>query len=78
MNDGVCRTDANDCTLRAAIEQANALENLAQPDRITFAIPGEGTKSIVADSAGFGSLPADPATRWSSTARPSRATPACR
>ena len=57
VNDGVCRTDANDCTLRAAIEQANALENLAQPDRIDFAIPGEGTKSIVPDSAGFGSLP---------------------
>ena len=29
----------------------------AEPDRIEFAIAGEGTQSIVVDSAGFGSLP---------------------
>lgn len=41
--DGVCRTSAGTCTLRAALEQANATAGL---DTIAFAIPGPGPHRI--------------------------------
>ncbi len=45
--DGACDVDAgtsgNQCTLRAALEEANALSG---PDTIGFAIPGAGVKTI--------------------------------
>ena len=41
--DGNCRTASGNCTLRAAIEEANASRG---PDTITFAIPGSGVKKI--------------------------------
>ncbi|MEL6986109.1 MAG: CSLREA domain-containing protein, partial [Actinomycetota bacterium] len=41
--DGQCRTAAGDCTLRAAIQQANGNTG---PDQIRFAIPGSGIKTI--------------------------------
>jgi len=43
VTDGVCKTTAGVCTLRAAIDQANA--NVG-PNLITFAIPGTGLKTI--------------------------------
>jgi hypothetical protein len=46
--DGVCDIDAatsgNQCTLRAAIQQANATANSGGPDVINFNIPGDPTK----------------------------------
>ena len=41
--DGVCATGSGNCTLRAAIQQANYNPGA---DRIEFAIPGSGTKQI--------------------------------
>ncbi len=41
--DGVCRTANGDCTLRAAITEAN---RDAGPDEIDFAIPGAGVHTI--------------------------------
>lgn len=45
--DGICHTAAGTCTLRAAIEQANAL---AGADTITFNIPGAGVHTITPSS----------------------------
>ncbi len=45
--DGVCDTGAGVCTLRAAIEEANAL---AGADTITFNIPGSGVQHIMVPS----------------------------
>ncbi len=44
--DGICDDGAGNCTLRAAIEEADALPNGDFPDRIEFAIPGEGPPTI--------------------------------
>ena len=56
---GTCDIDVfsvgNQCTLRAAIQQANATLGA---DTINFAIPGTGVKTIHVNSGGFGSLPA--------------------
>jgi CSLREA domain-containing protein len=41
--DGVCRDSTGKCTLRAAIQQANAI---AGADTITFNIPGTGVQTI--------------------------------
>jgi CSLREA domain-containing protein len=43
VSDGVCQTAAGVCTLRAAIDQANANTG---PNNITFAIAGTGVKTI--------------------------------
>ena len=43
--DGACRTAAGDCSLRAAIQEANAHPG---PDVINFAIPGAGVHLISA------------------------------
>jgi CSLREA domain-containing protein len=43
LPDNLCHTTLNTCTLRAAIEQANAL---AGPDVIHFSIPGAGVHTI--------------------------------
>ncbi len=43
LSDGVCRTSSNDCTLRAAISQAN---NNPGSDTIHFNIPGGGLERI--------------------------------
>jgi CSLREA domain-containing protein len=43
INDGLCQTAVGTCTLRAAIEQANAL---AGADTIAFNIPGAGVHTI--------------------------------
>jgi hypothetical protein len=53
--------DGNQCTLRAAIQQANAT---AGADTINFNIPGTGVKTISVNSGGFGALPdiTDPVT----------------
>jgi hypothetical protein len=48
-------TNGDQCTLRAAIQQANAT---AGADAINFAIPGTGIKTVVVNSQGFGALPA--------------------
>lgn len=42
--DGICRTSAGTCTLRAAIVEAN---RVAGHDLIAFAIPGSGVRTIV-------------------------------
>src|SRR4051794_6443755 len=43
LADTICRTSANTCTLRAAIQQANAS---AGADSINFAIAGAGVHTI--------------------------------
>jgi CSLREA domain-containing protein len=48
--DGTC----DQCTLREAIQEANALP---EADTIEFNIPGTGVKSIAVDSTGLGPLP---------------------
>jgi CSLREA domain-containing protein len=48
-------TNGDQCTLRAAIQQANAT---AGADAINFAIPGTGMKTIAVGATGFGALPA--------------------
>jgi CSLREA domain-containing protein len=54
-------TGGDQCTLRAAIQQANAT---AGADAINFAIPGTGVKTIAVGATGLGRLPAitDPVT----------------
>jgi len=48
--DGVCKTDVgSNCTLRAAIEEANAHPNAGTPDRIEFDIPEGGAQTITPD-----------------------------
>jgi len=47
LTDGICRTALGTCTLRAAIEQANALAGV---DTIAFNIPGAGVHSITPSS----------------------------
>jgi hypothetical protein len=47
-DDGLCRTASGTCTLRAALEQANASAGL---NRITFAIPGAGVHTITPNDA---------------------------
>ena len=42
-SDGICRTASGECTLRAAIQEANRDPG---HDRIEFAVPGGGTKRI--------------------------------
>ena len=45
--DGTCATSGGDCTLRAALEETNALANApAGPDEIRFDIPGAGPHTI--------------------------------
>jgi CSLREA domain-containing protein len=63
-NDITCDTNTSNvpiCTLRAAIEQANATPGA---DAIKFAIPGTGVQTIHVDSSGYGGLPTitDPVT----------------
>lgn len=41
--DGICSTTGNECSLRAGIEEADAL---AGPDSVNFTIPGEGIHTI--------------------------------
>ncbi len=48
-------TSGDQCTLRAAIGQANATLGA---DAINFNIPGTGVKTIAVNSQGFGALPA--------------------
>ena len=48
-------TGGDQCTLRAAIQQANAT---AGADTINFAIPGTGVKTVAVGATGFGALPA--------------------
>jgi CSLREA domain-containing protein len=54
-------TGGDQCTLRAAIQQANATPGA---DTISFAIPGTGVKTIKVGASGLGSLPdiTDPVT----------------
>jgi CSLREA domain-containing protein len=54
-------TSGDQCTLRAAIQQANATSGA---DAINFAIPGTGVKTINVGATGFGRLPTitDPLT----------------
>jgi CSLREA domain-containing protein len=50
--DGLCAAATGACTLRAAIQEANALANLADgPDLIAFTIPGPGPYTIQPASA---------------------------
>ena len=50
--DGTCATSGGDCTLRAALEETNALANLsAGPDEIEFDISGAGPHTIQPQSA---------------------------
>ena len=62
---GTCDIDVfiigDQCTLRAAIQQANATTGA---DTINFAIPGTGVKTIAVGAAGLGPLPTitDPVT----------------
>src|SRR3954468_17545565 len=42
--DGNCATSAANCTLHAAIQEANA--GVASPDTINFIIPGGGVQTI--------------------------------
>jgi CSLREA domain-containing protein len=54
-------TGGDECTLRAAIQQANAT---AGADAINFNIPGTGVKTVNVGATGFGRLPTitDPVT----------------
>jgi CSLREA domain-containing protein len=47
-------TGGDQCTLRAAIQQANATRGA---DIVSFAILGTGVKTIAVGATGFGSLP---------------------
>src|SRR5437763_1262600 len=47
--DGVCATAAGDCTLRAAIMEANATTD-TEPVVLDFNIPGDGVQTIRPDS----------------------------
>lgn len=49
--DGACRTAAGGCTLRAAIQEANANNNPSEQDTISFAGLSEGVKTITPNSA---------------------------
>ena len=50
--DGSCLTPGEECTLRAALEETNALSNdPAGPDEIRFDIPGSGPHTIQPQSA---------------------------
>jgi CSLREA domain-containing protein len=52
IGDGICDDGSGACTLRAAIQEANALANLPSgSDGIVFAIPGPGTHPIQPASA---------------------------
>lgn len=51
--DGVCATSLGDCTLRAAIEEANALPGM---DTINFNLPGAGVHSISITAATLPSI----------------------
>ena len=77
-------TSGDQCTLRAAIQQANAT---AGADTINFAIPGTGVETIAVGATGLGTLPTitDPVTingytqtGASPTPRPSETTPSSR
>jgi CSLREA domain-containing protein len=62
LTDTVCDTSGksgNQCTLRAAIQQANATANVGGPDEIRFNIPGDKTKvkTINVGSTTLGALP---------------------
>ncbi len=48
LSDGLCETSAGDCTLRAALQQANSTEG---HNRITFAVPGAGPHTIAPGAA---------------------------
>lgn len=47
-SDGACRTTGGTCSLRAAISHANLTNG---PNTITFAIPGDGVKTITVGSS---------------------------
>jgi hypothetical protein len=49
--DGVCLAAGGTCTLRAALEEANALPNVGGPDAIDFDVPGAGPHVIAPSSA---------------------------
>ena len=52
LGDGTCATSGGDCTLRAALEETNALSNdPAGPDEIRFDISGSGPHTIQPQSA---------------------------
>ncbi|HWS82448.1 MAG TPA: right-handed parallel beta-helix repeat-containing protein [Rubrobacter sp.] len=54
QTDNICDADVSNaqvCTLRAAIEQANTNNNPTEADRINFNIPGTGVKTISPGSA---------------------------
>lgn len=49
--DGICGDGSGTVTLRAAIEEFNALANLSEPDLILFNIPGAGLQTITPSTA---------------------------
>ena len=49
--DGTCATASGDCTLRAAIEEANNTANSGGPDEIAFDLSGGGPHTIQPSSA---------------------------
>ena len=52
--DGVCATAASECTLRAAIEEANSLPNAGEPDVISFEqIPLIGGVAVIVPQSGL-------------------------
>ena len=53
LPDGVCETDASECTLRAAIREINASP---AGGTIEFAIPADGTQTITLDGAALPSI----------------------
>ena len=53
LPDGVCETDASECTLRAAIREINASP---AGGTIDFAIPADGTQTITLDGAALPSI----------------------
>ncbi len=62
QGDGVCdalpSTAGNQCSLRAAIQEANATANSGGPDEINFAIGGSASvKTINVGSSRLGALP---------------------
>jgi CSLREA domain-containing protein len=48
---GICADALGRCTLRAAIQEANATPNLGAADAIRFAIPGPGPHTVAAGSS---------------------------
>jgi hypothetical protein len=72
--DGICATSSGDCTLRAAIEQANAA---AGTDAVRFDIPGAGPETGMSVSSSSAANPRTTSSPATSSAPRSPGPPPC-